>query len=277
LGSVVIRVEGALITIADGSITIEQTRTDQAAAAAAASTTVREPLAAGVTPKVEALAAALSGAVLASAVGAERVTPLSEGVGDSAGGSGGPPSATDAPHRLLRPGRNGSAGVPGGVKPVSDHSGKGGSGGQQAPGKDGSGQTAWTDEEIKKLRALWPTHSAGAIAVELGRGLNSVRAKIQHLGLKRTAPATVTVKPKPVPRSLSAAVTADPAGTALPDWPGGAFPVPDDFSVPLLDHHSGQCRWIISAVWPVVYCGAPVVDSSSWCEQHARRVFTPGR
>ncbi len=42
--------------------------------------------------------------------------------------------------------------------------------------------------------------------------------------------------------------------------------------VPLLDHHSGQCCWIISDVWPVVCCGASVVDSSSWCRQHSRRV-----
>jgi hypothetical protein len=31
---------------------------------------------------------------------------------------------------------------------------------------------------------------------------------------------------------------------------------------------SWSWRWIISDVWPVMYCGAPVVDSSSWCERH---------
>jgi hypothetical protein len=259
LGVVSIRVEGALITIADGSITIEQTRTDQVAAAAAASTTVRESLAAGVTPKVEA--AAPSGAVPASAVITERVIRLPEGVDGCPRDSGGGNStifensvSVIAPHRPLPPGRNGPAGL-------SGASGKG----QEAP----SGQTkpAWTDEEIEKLRALYPTHSAGAIAVELGRGLNAVRAKVQHLGLKKDGPPTV--KLKSVPRSLSAAVPESLLPVPLPS-------VPDGFnSVLLLDHRPGQCRWIISDVWPVVYCGAPVVDSSSWCGKHSRRVFIP--
>jgi hypothetical protein len=122
---------------------------------------------------------------------------------------------------------------------------------------------------------------------------------------------TLPAKPAPKPRWLSAAVTGDSALTALPGWakplpeslgkPGGAGGPPGEdavltgspgdsttapasgkdqeahgFSaVSLLDHHSGQCRWIVSDVWPVMYCGAPVVDSSSWCEQHSKRVFNP--
>jgi hypothetical protein len=46
---------------------------------------------------------------------------------------------------------------------------------------------------------------------------------------------------------LSAAVTADPALA-----PNGSS------TVSLFDHHPGQCRWIISDIWPVIYCGAPV-------------------
>jgi hypothetical protein len=81
-------------------------------------------------------------------------------------------------------------------------------------------------------------------------------------------PPTVTnsreAKSAPKPRPLSAAVTPEsaPATNGLG-------------TVALLDHHPGQCRWIVSDVWPVIYCGAPVVDSSSWCEQHSRRVFNP--
>jgi hypothetical protein len=164
----------------------------------------------------------------------------------------------------------------------------------------------WTDEEVDKLRALYPTHSASAIAEQMGRGRNSIRSKAQNLGLKKDGPPTVTskpAKPAPKPRSLSAAVTADlairsgyhpDAGDITPAGeisPGGdpttgrnsPAELPEDsvkgqeahgFSaVSLLDHHLGQCRWIISDVWPVMYCGAPVVDSSSWCEEHSRRVF----
>jgi hypothetical protein len=141
------------------------------------------------------------------------------------------------------------------------------SGGQvQEAGEDRRPTPAWADEEIDKLRALYPTHSAGAIAVER-RSLNSVRAKAQHLGLKKDGPPSVTVKPaKPALRSLSAAVTealAPPSVAELWAPALGAISGNSRQGVPLLDHHPGQCRWIISDVWPVLYCGAPVVGSSS--------------
>jgi hypothetical protein len=255
-GVVRIRVEGVSITIVGGSITIEQTGTEVPTVDAVPK--VDEGLAAlsrqalPESPGSLVQASPTTGAVPASAVVAGTALPESPN----------PAPAINAPHRPLPPRRNGRAGL-------SGASGKG----REAP----SGQTkpAWTDEEIEKLRALYPTHSAGAIAVELGRGLNSVRAKAQRLGLRKDGPA-VTVsspreaKPSPKPRPLSAAVTADPApaGTAFQAVPVGFS------AVPLLDHRPGQCRWIISDVWPAVYCGAPVVDSSSWCSQHSRRVFT---
>jgi hypothetical protein len=155
----------------------------------------------------------------------------------------------------------------------------------------------WSDEEVETLRALYPTHSASAIATQLGRSSNSVKSKAQHLGLKKDGPPTVTSKPAPKPRSLSAAVTTDPVLTALPGFPeedavltGSARSSGTDLTnsdttlqampdrnntVSLFDHHLGQSRWIVSDVWPVMYCGAPVVDCSSWCEQHSTRVFNP--
>ena len=66
----------------------------------------------------------------------------------------------------------------------------------------------WSDEEVEKLRALYPTHSASAIGKQLGRGRNSVRAKAQHLGLRKAA-SPQEAKPAPKPKPLSAAVTAD--------------------------------------------------------------------
>ncbi len=66
------------------------------------------------------------------------------------------PSSRDGPARL--PGDSRSVSVQGDV-----------SGGQvQEAGEDRRPTPAWADEEIDKLRALYPTHSAGAIAVELG-------------------------------------------------------------------------------------------------------------
>jgi hypothetical protein len=163
----------------------------------------------------------------------------------------------------------------------------------------------WSDEEVEKLTALFPTHSARAIATQLGRGFNAVRGKARNLGLRKAAhPSPQEAKPPPKPKPLSAAVTGWNSLTALPGDSGKGFAhsgttlravpgrngptgLPGDSdegqeavpfnTVSLFDHHSGQCRWIISDVWPAVYCGAPVVGSSSWCEQHSRRVFTDGQ
>lgn len=91
--------------------------------------------------------------------------------------------------------------------------------------------------------------------------------------LKRDGPPKVTVKPlpreaKPVPKpkSLSAAAIVDASAVT-----NGMAPCP---AVPLLEHHAGQCRWIVSGVWPALYCGAPTVNKSSWCLYHSRLVFT---
>jgi hypothetical protein len=101
----------------------------------------------------------------------------------------------------------------------------------------------------------------------MGRSSNSIKNKAQNLRLKKDGPPTVKAEPRP--RSLSVAVTTEPVLTALPGFQQAEVLQ----GVALLDHHLGQCRWIVSDVWPVRYCGAPVVNSSSWCEQHSRRVF----
>lgn len=47
----------------------------------------------------------------------------------------------------------------------------------------------WTDEEHDRLRALWPTRSAAAIAAELGRPVLGVQGKALRLGLRRPSRA----------------------------------------------------------------------------------------
>jgi hypothetical protein len=197
----------------------------------------------------------------------EQTIPVSE-EGDSASdaGSASIDEVEQTPDRPSSPGRNGVTEHPGEAKPARASSGSPVGADSDTAVPAGQTKPLWSDEEVEKLKTLYPTHSASAIAKQLGRGRNAVRSKAQNLGLRKDGPPTVTskpAKPAPKPRSLSAAaVTAD------------STPVLNGFAaVSLLDHHSGQCRWIISGVWPVMYCGAPVVDSSSWCEQHSRRVF----
>jgi hypothetical protein len=262
-----IRVEalGVSITIAGGSIAIEQSKTEPAA---------------GVTTKE-----------LNSAVTTERMQASHRALPAHWNGSAALPeddrqAAVESPQDAVLAGPPTEdvvlTGPPGDSGMGFAHSGTAIPAGETKP--------AWTDEEVEKLRALYPTHSASAIATQLGRGRNAVRSKAQHLGLKKDGPPTVTSKPAkaaPKPRSLSAAVTADPVLTALPGFPedDAIFAAPPDDTksnpgttsrtVSLFDHRPGQCRWIVSDVWPAIYCGAPVVDSSSWCGQHSRRVFKP--
>jgi hypothetical protein len=141
------------------------------------------------------------------------------------------------------------------------------------PGRPRPGGPPWSEEELERLRALYPTHSASAIAAELGRPFNSVRSKAQKLGLTRDGPPAVTGNPQPrqamvaaKPKSLSAAAAVDSISA-----PNGR---PFCAAVSLLEHHAGQCRWLVSDVWPALYCGAPVVNKSSWCQHHFGRVFT---
>jgi hypothetical protein len=275
-GVVSIRVEalGVSITIVDGNIAIEQTSTGKPIASPAGHpASARQISARPARPATEH----------APPVPDEDVSAAARENSDA--GSAGIDEVEQTPHQSSPAGSNGAIErdsveeqenrwAPALTGPSRDS-------GTAVP----TSQTKplWSDEEVQKLRALYPTHSASAIATQLGRGRNSVRSKAQNLGLRKDAPPTVTSKPATArPRSLSAAATADPVLTALPGLPAvpdeaaAGFPIPHGgpFSaVPLLDHHPGQCRWIVSDVWPVMYCGTPVVDSSSWCEQHSRRVF----
>jgi GcrA cell cycle regulator len=171
-GVVSIRVEalGVSITIADSSIAIQQTRTDIPAAVPNVKRPAGASRQATEPPGGSVQASLTNGAVPASAVVMERVPPLSECVDDSM---------------------------------VGEDSGK------SREAQCGQTKPVWSDEEVEKFTALWPTHSSGAIARQLGRSRSAVRSKVQNLGLKKAAPPTVTspreAKSVPKPRPLSAA------------------------------------------------------------------------
>jgi hypothetical protein len=201
-----IRVEalGVSITIADGSIAIEQMKTTAVSAAP-------ESVAAASRQAMPESSEIPVQASLAPAPENARQIPAQ-------------PIQAVAEHPAPPPEANGNTVRAASETPVIDEP-------DQTPGGPpsqngavpGDHQMLWSDEEVKKLKALYPTHSASAIAKELGRGRHSVKSKAQNLGLRKDAPPTVTSRPaRPAPRSLSAAVTTDPtpAGTALPEFPG---------------------------------------------------------
>ena len=255
-----IRVEalGVSITIADGSIAIEQTKTEiPAAAVLKAEGPVAAPSAkVPINTSVDDRAPALTGTPRDSST----AIPATDW-GDSGWKTAVIDEVEQTPYQSSPPGSNGPTDLPG----DSDK-------GQDA--RSTQTKPLWSDEEVEKLRALYPTHSASAIAEKMGR--NAVRSEAQNLGLRKDGPPTVTsrsAKPAPKPRPLSAAVTGWDSLTGLPgeDAVLKGQEAHGFSAVSLFD--PGQCRWMISDVWPVIYCGAPVVDSSSWCEQHSKRVF----
>jgi hypothetical protein len=122
-GVVSIRVEaqGVSITIADGSIAIEQSKMEIPAVSAA--------------PKVESPAAANSETVPVSTVITERVPPLLKGVDDSTVRK----DFEQTPDRPSSRGRNGPGRKPGALEARRDRGHKGESGGNHALGDHDSG------------------------------------------------------------------------------------------------------------------------------------------
>lgn len=82
---------------------------------------------------------------------------------------------------------------------------------------------SWTKAETGRLEALWPTHSAAAVARELGRNVNTVKHWARKLGLKKAVEPAVTVRPaqrqngsgrpasRPKPSADTSAGEGDPA------------------------------------------------------------------
>ena len=62
----------------------------------------------------------------------------------------------------------------------------------------------WTDEELRELIALWPTHSAKEIAVKMGRPRSAITTKVKRLRAQGRLPHGVhghfeatTITPRP--------------------------------------------------------------------------------
>lgn len=139
-GNVVIRVDGVSIRIVDGNITFERTRTEALAASTA------EGFAAKRAQGHDLPAAdfrTLNGAVPVSAANGTAEASVSGIVDDSGLGAEEIACITDPP--------------PGGPR----------------------AKPAWSAEDVERLRALYPTHSASAIAAELRRPFNSVRSIVR--------------------------------------------------------------------------------------------------
>jgi GcrA cell cycle regulator len=154
---------------------------------------------------------------------------------------------------------------------------------------------AWSDERTERLRELWaqiPKLSCSTIGAALG-GLsrNAIIGKVSRLKLPHRPNPAKSHAPRSRKRggaaggfvgqfaALRAQANRRPA---LADC-GAVTELPPDRSdcaVSLLEAGPDQCRY---PLWPAeersgLFCGAAVLEPGcSWCERHARVVYSPGR
>ena len=159
----------------------------------------------------------------------------------------------------------------------------------------------WTEKRLKRLKLLRKERlSANVIAGKLGpaftksivlRKLHQLeeerlaRAKViaarkaaKASGLKRAskaaidAPRKVTRGPSPVVQPVNAAPIRFVASTPLRPKPATLQ------GITLFDLRQGHCRWPLGDDRPArLFCGAPSVGTTSWCEHHQRIAFSDFR
>jgi GcrA cell cycle regulator len=141
----------------------------------------------------------------------------------------------------------------------------------------------WSDADIKTVKSMWQRGAtATEIAAALGPGVTrgAVLGKVHRLGLKRAEEA------KARPRATAAAARpgqakngAKPILKAVAGVRAAAPPQREPEPAgprPIWALGQCQCRWPIGNLLdpPGLFCGAVTVDGSSWCEAHARLVYT---
>lgn len=122
---------------------------------------------------------------------------------------------------------------------------------------------SWFDAMDQLLLAMRGKHSSAEIADELNRrsphyGGVSRSAVLGRVDRLRKLGMTLEKLPARVPKRNTIVPQSVPAEAAVP---------------PHRDNSNG-CRWIEGDL-PGDACGQPVHNSSSWCQAHHDRVFTP--
>lgn len=142
----------------------------------------------------------------------------------------------------------------------------------------------WTDEIVQKcveLRRNGLTYQA--IAREVGQDLtrNMVIGKLKRLGLgssPRPAKKAADVEARSAPRTRDKMVTVTPIAGLVAPMPLPAAPIIAGEPVHILDLKKHHCRAVLDARgWDglALYCGAPKVVGSSYCEPHTAMFTSP--
>jgi hypothetical protein len=156
----------------------------------------------------------------------------------------------------------------------------------------------WTEKRVERLQALSKLGiCATSIARRLGPSFSKgiVLRKLRQLEAERQERAAVRAarklaKAKAIkaeaaaeavtmrPRLATKVVTID-QGKAQKQVAPRALPASGQADRPrgvrLFDLRGGDCRWPVDDGRPArLFCGSPVVRTTSWCEHHQRIAFT---
>jgi GcrA cell cycle regulator len=148
---------------------------------------------------------------------------------------------------------------------------------------------SWTEKRVERLKLFHKEgFSASGIAQKLGPGFTKgmVAGKLRRLQLAAEPVKKPAASRKTVSTSVRPSAPELARRTAAPRQPAPAIVLRKPASLPtpvqvlapkgirIFDLREKHCRWQLGHDQPArFFCGAPVVDSCSWCEQHQRIAF----
>lgn len=134
----------------------------------------------------------------------------------------------------------------------------------------------WSDDMDAQLRALW-MRGVGIrpIAAELKVSIGSVAGRLARLKLyrhgDRPAPPPKPRAPKKhKPWSERKHLYNRRKPREIP-----MAPEPDARNLTLVELEKGDCRYPVTADHPMLFCGQPKADGSSYCAHHHHKCWTP--
>jgi hypothetical protein len=135
----------------------------------------------------------------------------------------------------------------------------------------------WTDEEIRELISLWPTHSAMQIAKRLHRPRSAICGKARRLHANGVLPDTGGVKHFEIkPRTAQARRAR---ARILPPPPPP--PVGDSLAMrpcSILELNRTRCHWPLGGFHDVAvqFCGGTAAPGHRYCRYHLGMVHGQG-
>jgi hypothetical protein len=135
----------------------------------------------------------------------------------------------------------------------------------------------WTDEEIRELISLWPTHSAMQIAKRLHRPRSAICGKARRLHANGVLPDTGGVKHFEIkPRTAQARRAR---ARILPPPPPP--PVGDSLAMrpcSILELNRTRCHWPLGGFHDVAvqFCGGAAAPGHRYCWYHLGMVHGQG-